>query len=410
MRSHGIPGPAAGICNVRPQPVILLTCWIGLLLGVIIVVSSTFSVLFGSITAEFGWGRSQLSFAYSLFSLTSTLAMPAIGRLVDRVGAPRVIVGCTLIFAATTLLLRFVTGLWQFYALFVALGIVSGGTSTLPYFKVLIRSFAKRRGLALGIANSGTAIGMFMFPLVAYRLNAAVGWRDTYATIGIAVAIITIPVVLFGLGEHAAGSPGAPSTLDDAERSSPHSLTLTEAMRTAKFWLVGVAFFIATTALVGYLIHVVPLLRDRGLSARTAAYAASVFGAAQLLGRLSAGFLLDKLRTAFVAAGLWMLAALSFLLLWGGITGYPLLACTALAGLAFGGEGDVLAYFVSRLFGAGSFGRIYSVLLMINLLGGVVGPYLFGAAFDATGNYTAILAGVAGATLIATTLILCVRE
>jgi MFS family permease len=410
MRSHGIPGPAAGICNVRPQPVVLLTCWIGLLLGVIIVVSSTFSVLFGSITAEFGWGRSQLSFAYSLFSLTSTLAMPAIGRLVDGVGAPRVIVGCTLIFAATTLLLRFVTGLWQFYALFVALGIVSGGTSTLPYFKVLIRSFANRRGLALGIANSGSAIGTFMFPLVAYRLNAALGWRDTYATIGIAVAIITIPVVLFGLGKRAAGSPGAPSTLGRAQRSSPHSLTLTEAMRTANFWLVGVAFFIATTALVGYLIHVVPLLRDRGLSARTAAYAASVFGAAQLLGRLSAGFLLDKLRTAFVAAGLWMLAALSFLLLWGGITGYPLLACTALAGLAFGGEGDVLAYFVSRLFGAGSFGRIYSVLLMINLLGGVVGPYLFGAAFDATGNYTAILAGVAGSTLIAATLILCVRE
>jgi cyanate permease len=103
-------------------------------------------------------------------------------------------------------------------------------------------------------------------------------------------------------------------------------------------------------------------------------------------------------------------AALSFLLLWAGITGFPLFVCTALAGLAFGGEGDVLAYFVSRLFGCDSFGRIYSVLLMINLLGGVVGPYIFGAAFDATGSYTTILAGTTAATLTAAALILCVRN
>jgi MFS family permease len=391
----------------RPPSIILLTSWIGLVLGVIIVMSSTFSVLFGPITTEFGWTRAQLSLAYSLFSLTSTLALPAIGRLVDRLGAQKVIVGCVLIFAATTVLLRFVTSLWQFCAFFVVLGVVSGGTSTLPYFKVLVRSFATRRGLALGIANSGTAVGTFMFPLVAYELNAALGWRDTYATIGIAVALITIPVVLFGLRERNAATISA--TVSDAELSETPSVTLSEAVRTARFWIVGIAFFTATTALVGYLIHLVPLLRDRGMPAQTAALAASTFGAAQLVGRLGAGLLLDKLATVAVAAGLWMLAALSFLLLWGGIAGYPLFACTALAGLAFGGEGDVLAYLVSRLFGADSFGRIYSVLLMINLLGAVVGPYVYGVAFDATGSYSLILAAAGGAMLLAIGLVLCVR-
>lgn len=394
----------------RPPSIILLTSWIGLVLGVIIVMSSTFSVLFGPITTEFGWTRAQVSLAYSLFSLTSTLALPAIGRLVDRVGAQKVIVGCVLIFAATTVLLRFITSLWQFCAFFVVLGVVSGGTSTLPYFKVLVRSFATRRGLALGVANSGTAVGTFMFPLVAYRLNAAFGWRDTYATMGIAVALITIPVVLLGLRERAAAFPQtAPAAVSRAELPDTQSLTLSEAVRTARFWIVGIAFFTATTALVGYLIHLVPLLRDRGMAAQTAALAASVFGAAQLVGRLAAGFLLDRLATAAVAAGLWILAALSFLLLWAGIAGYPLFACTAIAGLAFGGEGDVLAYLVSRLFGSDSFGRIYSVLLMINLLGAVVGPYMYGVAFDASGSYTMILAVAAGAMLIAVGLILCVR-
>ncbi len=431
----------------RYPPIVLLTSWIGLVLGVIIFTSSTFSVLFGPISSEFGWSRTQLSLAYSLFSLTSTLALPAIGRLVDRIGARQVVVGCTLVFVATMLLLRFVTSLWQFYALFVVAGVISGGTSTLPYFKVLIRVFAARRGLALGIANSGTAAGTLLFPLVAYRLNAAVGWRDTYALMGVGIAVVVIPVVMFGLREGRAwtdwrdaaatgdagvsregGTPSSSpspngraaatvnaSLISSAENSSsrdltPPSLTLKEAMLTARFWLVGVAFFIATTALVGYLIHLVPLLKDRGVPAATAALAASIFGGAQLFGRLGAGFLLDKLATPFVAAGLWLLASLAFFILWSGIAGYPLLVCTALAGLAFGGEGDVLAYLVGRLFGSDSFGRIYSVLLMINLLGAVVGPYLFGAAFDATGNYTIVLAGTAGATLLAAALILSLRR
>lgn len=385
--------------------IILLCAWLGLLVGVIIVVSSTFSVFFGSIAAEFGHGRAAPALAYSLFSLSSTLAMPAVGRWVDRAGAGRVIIGCSLVFAAVTALLRFITCLWQLYALFLIAGIVSGGTSTLPYFKVLVRTFAHRRGLALGIANSGTAVGTFLFPLLAYRLNAVIGWRDAYFLLGAGVLIVTVPVALLGMSTSIPEAEGTAARV----QSPAGDLTLAQASRTARFWIVGIAFFMATTALVGFLIHLVPLLRDRGLSAGAAAMGASAFGAAQLLGRVAAGSLLDRLPAGVVAAGLWLLAALSFSILWAGTAGAPLLLCTALVGLAFGGEGDVLAYFVGRLFGTGSFGRIYSVLLMIDLLGGVVGPYVFGRTFDLTGSYTVILAIMAVAMLAAVGLILCTR-
>ena len=390
--------------TLRNQAIILLTSWVGLVLGVLIVMSSTFSVLFAPITAEFGWDRSQLALAYSLFSLTSTLAMPAIGKLVDQIGTRKVVIGCVMIFAAITFLLRFVTSLWQFCALFFVLGIVAGGTSTLPYFKVLVRTFKDRRGLALGLANSGTASGTFIFPFIAYQLNESFGWRNTYLAMGLGVAILTTLVVHFGFRRHDAEASD-PSTPAETE-----GMMLSEAIRTPQFWIIGISFFIATTALVGYLIHVSPLLSDRGMPARSAALAASIFGGAQLFGRLAAGYLLDKLPSAFVAAGLWVLATLSFGVLWTGVTGYPLYICTAIAGLAFGGEGDVLAYFVSKLFGAKSFGRIYSVLLMINLLGGVVGPYLFGLAFDTSGSYTSVLGASAIAALAAAVLISSLRK
>jgi predicted MFS family arabinose efflux permease len=387
--------------------VLLATSWVGLVLGVIIVMSSTFGVLLGAISADFGWSRGQLALAYSLFSLTSTLAMPLIGRLVDRNGARRIVIGCVVSFAVLTSLLGLVTQLWQFYALFVLLGIISGGTSSLPYFKVLVRAFAERRGLALGLANSGTAIGNVLFPFVAFKLNEAFGWRATYLALGIGVAVITVVVMLAGLREREL-APAEQLAARTSAGAEP-SLTLSEAMSTPQFWLIGAAFFVATTALVGYFIHLVPLMKDRGLAPETAALAASTFGGAQFFGRLCTGFLLDRLPSVLVVTGLWLLAALSFVLLWAGVAGVTLFVCAALAGLAFGGEGDVLAYFASRLFGPDSFGRIYSVLLMINLLGGVAGPWLFGVAFDATGSYTTILGATALTTAFAVALILCVR-
>jgi MFS family permease len=483
----------------------LLISWLGLVLGVIIFMSSTFSLFLEPIGREFGWRRSQLSLAYSLFSLTSTLALPPIGRLVDRVGAKQVIIGCTLTFVLISWLLRSVTGLTEFYALFIAAGVISGGTSTLAYFKVLVRTFGRHRGLALGIANSGTAIGTMLFPLIAYRLNEALGWRNTYAVMGTAIAAIIVPTVALGLSKttdpdpRLTSGPGARTTAADSRatagpnirassaaraahgtntRTDPDAsatarpnipiaapdtridgttatagtntsavgtdariigpnirasgaaradldpraaaapdprtagpntsavgLTLPEALRTPHFWTIGLTFFAVTTGLVGYLIHLVPLLKDRGISPQTASVAASLFGSAQLLGRLGAGFALDHLGAAKVAAALWLLAALALAAVAAGVSGSALLLCTAGVGLAFGGEGDVLAFFVSRLFGQTSFGRIYSVLLMINLLGAVVGPYLFGVVFDAEGSYVPVLTATAATTALAAVLI-----
>lgn len=404
---------ATAAAPTRAQAILLVTSWVGLSLGVIIVMSSTFSVLFGPISSEFGWERAELALAYSLFSLTSTLAMPAIGRFVDSLGARPVIIVCATMFAITAFCLRFATQLWHFYALFIVLGLFSGGTSTLPYFKVLVAAFSGRRGTALGVANSGTAAGTFLFPLIAFQLNDALGWRDAYLVMGLGVGLVTAAVMLLGLRDRfiTVASQGTMQSLEPSAQVAPEAndMSLPQAARTPVFWLVGVSFFMATTALVGYLIHVVPLLTDRGMPAASAAVAASTFGAAQVLGRVCTGFLLDRFPSGRVMAALWSLAALSFALLWSGTTGFPLYLCTALLGLAFGGEGDVLAYVVGRLYGARSFGRIYSVLLMINLLGGVVGPYLFGAAFDAAGSYTVILGSAALCMVIAAVMVLNVR-
>lgn len=380
------------------------TAWLGLLLSVMVVIGSTFSVFFKNIINEIDWSRGQVSLAFSLFLLSTVVGLPFIGRLVDRIGSRRVIIPCVIVFGFTLFTFRlFHSNLQYFYLIFIIIGLIAGGTSTLPYFKVITRSFTRHRGLALGIANSGTGVGQFVLPYLAFLLIAGYGWRDAYAIIGLVVMLITVPLVYYGLNEkHRSQDPpeNATDSFDEA------GMELTEAIRSGNFWLIGIAFFLGATTLLGYLIHMVPLLTDRGLSAQTAAMAASAFGFSQLLGRLLAGVLLDRYFAPYVIALMWMVSIVIFLLLWTGVDGYILIICTALLGFAWGGEGDVLAYMVSRYFGLREFGSIYGLLLTMHMLGGVAGPWLMGSSFDALGSYTLILGGMAVIMSIATVIIL----
>jgi cyanate permease len=62
---------------------------------------------------------------------------------------------------------------------------------------------------------------------------------------------------------------------------------------------------------------------------------------------------------------------------------------------------DVMPYVVSRYFGLRAFGEIYGYIFAAFTLGGVAGPPLMGAGFDATGSYSLVLATFVVATLTA---------
>jgi MFS family permease len=154
----------------------------------------------------------------------------------------------------------------------------------------------------------------------------------------------------------------------------------------------------------GCLIHLVPLLTDRGISPQSAALAASLLGGALLLGRVGAGYLLDHFVASAVASTFFCGAAFGFVLLWSGMTGGLAFAAAFLVGLGMGAEGDIIAYLVSRYFGLLAFGEIYGYAFAAFTLGGVVGPLLMGLGFDSTGSYRLVLGIFVLASLAAAVL------
>jgi hypothetical protein len=57
-----------------------------------------------------------------------------------------------------------------------------------------------------------------------------------------------------------------------------------------------------------------------------------------------------------------------------------------------GAEADVLAFFLSRLFGLRAYNTIYGVFFTVSILGSALGIVGYGKLYDATQNYDLALA------------------
>ncbi|MBI3245322.1 MAG: MFS transporter [Deltaproteobacteria bacterium] len=387
---------------------IVLVAAIGLSVGYGPIVTFTFGVFFKPLSQEFGWNRAQVSLAFSLSLLVMSVGLPLVGRVVDRLGARKVIVPSVVLFGMGFMSFALLSSqLWLLYAIYIALGVVGGGTAPVPYSNVLSHWFDKQRGLALGVAMVGLGLGAFAMPTVAQGLIDVGGWRWAYVYIGAMVMLIAAPVVALFLTETpqmlGLVSDGMPPSTATAS-GKPTGLSSQEARQTGTFWVMVGAFFLMSVAIHGCLIHLVPLLTDRGVSPQGAALATSLLGGALLFGRVGAGYLLDCLAASTVAVGFFGGATVGFVLLWSGVSGDLAFLASFLVGLGMGAEGDIIAYLVSRYFGLRAFGEIYGYVFAAFTLGGVVGPLLMGVGFEATGSYRLVLGAFVCASLVAVAL------
>jgi nitrate/nitrite transporter NarK len=249
-------------------------------------------------------------------------------------------------------------------------------------------------------------------PLVAQALITSVGWRATYVCLGLLTVGITLPVVglfltetpqqmgLWPDGEARATASAAKKLEPEPEFSSR------EARRTATFWVLVSAAFLVSASFVGCLIHLVPLLTDRGVSAQSAALTTSVGAGGALLARAGTGYLLDRFFVAYVAVPFFCGSALGIVLLWSGVAGGLAFVAAVLVGLGQGAEFDILPYALSRYFGLRAFGEIYGYTFAAVTLGAAVGPLLMGVSFDATGSYSLALISFAVASFAAAGLMI----
>ena len=390
---------------------------IGMLFCYISSIGFTFGVFTNPIIEEFDWSLTEVSLAFSLSLIAMCVAMPVVGPLVDRYGAKTVIVPAILVLGLSLASLSFLPdSLLYFYGVYIVAGIAGGGSSTMPYSKVVSHWFDRQRGLALALAAMGAGLGSLIMPPFAQALINGLGWRNAYLVIGATVVVVTIPVVLLWLKERPEDlglTMDGKSTSEEREialgtastSAKAPGLTGPEALGTGVFWLLSAAYFLVSSSVMSALIHLAPLLTDRGFSPEMAALVVAVLGGASLIGGVSSGYLLDRFFAAVVVTGFFLSAAIGLLLLWGLEAGGLPFVAAVLIGLSMGATGEIIPYLTGRYFGLRAFGQIYGYGLISFTLGGVVGPPLMGMAFDATQSYSVGLLAFGIASLVAAAMV-----
>lgn len=177
---------------------VALTAALGLFLNTATIVVFSFGFFAKAIGQEFHGGRAKISLAFTIHSLTAALFIPRAGRLVDRYGPRKVLLpfkaGFGFILISSRLLSE---AIWQLYAFYFALGVVSGGAGAMPYTNVVSHWFDRHRGLAISVMMLGMGVGAIVIPSVSQRLVATLGWRLAYTIFGFAVLLIPVPTRKF---------------------------------------------------------------------------------------------------------------------------------------------------------------------------------------------------------------------
>jgi MFS family permease len=384
---------------------------VGIALHIGPIVVGTFGVFLKPLNQEFGWSRGQISFAFSLFAIAGAVSAPVVGRLVDYAGARRVVLPATSLYGLGVLALALLSGhIWLLYTIYLYIGVVGSGTTPIPYAKVITRWFDRRRGLALGLTVAASSLSLAAMPSLAQALIVALGWRHAYVIIALMV-LGAIPVIALLLREspQTMGLEPDGATTGQTSDARPYDgdedVAFSQAWRSNTFWLIAGPFFLMSLSFHGCIVHLVPLLTDRGVSPRDAATAASLVGAGGLVARLGSGLLLDLFFAPSVAVSLFSSSTIGLILLWSGAPGFVPFAAGFLVGIGQGAELDIIPYMVSRYFGSAAFAHIYGYLFASFLLGAVLGPPLMGFGFDTIGSYRPIIGILAFSTLLAVGLI-----
>ena len=364
-----------------------------------------YSVLLVALLHEYGWSRSVLAGAFSVFTLVHGAVNPLVGAMCDRLRPLGLMAAGGLALGLALWADSYIANPWQLYlgfGVFTAIAVAAAGW--VPALIQVRRDFPDKLGLALGIVSSGVGVGMLLVVPLTQLLIDAYGWRTAFRALGVICVLWIVPSSLFLLRRSPTRRFAPPPAAPPRTSRSPSATTLALAMRGAPFWLMLAAFFFGNVCSQTLHVHQVAYLVDQGVTTMIAASVVGVVGAASIVAKIGGGWLSDRVEREFVyLAGIVIMvgAVAALAALAGTPARWAIYGYAVLLGLGYSVTASLIPAMVSDRFGGPHFGAIVGVGLMGSALGSAVGPWLAGYLFDHTGSYMPAFAIAAGCGLAA---------
>jgi MFS family permease len=338
--------------------------------------------------AEFGVDRSAASLPYTLMMFGLAFGTIALGRMADRSGfaLPLAIAGS--IQALGFVVAGYAPSLGVFSLGHVLIGI-GAGTGFGPLMADISHWFVKRRGFAVVVVASGNYVAGVIWPLLMSAATPLIGWRATYAGIGLIIAATVSPLAFLMRRRPSA------AVIAEAERATRAARAEVGVSPRLLLSLLVLAGFSCCVAMSMPQVHIVAYCGDLGYGVARGAEMLSLMLFLGIVSRIGSGVVSDAIGgSATLLIGSFMQGvALVLYLYFVGLT--SLFVVSGIFGLFQGGIVPMYAVICRELLPPREAGAKIGLVVSATIFGMAFGGYVSGLIFDLTGSYrVAFLNGV----------------
>ena len=332
---------------------------------------------------ELGTGRGNSSLIYGSFMIGFALGGVFMGRLADRMGIMIPALIGSLALPAGFYLAAHASSILEICLAFSLLcGFLGSSFSMAPLIADISHWFNRRRGLAVGIAFSGSYVAGAIWPPILQRMFDAQGWRESFVDLALLTLILMalLSLLLYPRSPINEQLPTASSANSNLTNSAISAGTLQS--------LIYLAGFGCCVAMAMPQVHIVPYVMDLGHPAIRGAEMLGLMLGFGVISRVGSGWLSDRiggLATLVLGSALQVAVLIAFL------TGNSLVFLYGISiafGLSQGGIVPSYTIILRAFFPPKQAGWRISTSFLFTVAGMAFGGWIAGLLYDLTGSYT----------------------
>ncbi len=332
---------------------------------------------------ELDTGRGNSSLIYGTFMIGFALGGVFMGRLADRMGIMIPALIGSLALPAGFYLAAHASSILEICLAFSLLcGFLGSSFSMAPLIADISHWFSQRRGLAVGIAFSGSYVAGAIWPPILQRMFDAQGWRESFVDLALLTLILMalLSLLLYPRSPINEQLPTASSANSNLTNSAISAGTLQS--------LIYLAGFGCCVAMAMPQVHIVPYVMDLGHPAIRGAEMLGLMLGFGVISRVGSGWLSDRiggLATLVLGSALQVAVLIAFL------TGNSLVFLYGISiafGLSQGGIVPSYTIILRAFFPPKQAGWRISTSFLFTVAGMAFGGWIAGLLYDLTGSYS----------------------
>lgn len=377
------------------------------------------SAFINSYIEEFGYSRTLISTIYSVATIISGSLLVFVGKAVDRFGQRTMLMVVGSMLAVACFFNSFIVNLPMIFIGFFMLRYFGQGSLTLIPGSLVPQWFDKHKALALSLLTMGTIFGNLIAPRLNVFMIGSMGWQGAWRIWSLSLIILFLPIVYIFVVNKPEDIKLLPDNTpvksdqdieDEMAEVERTSFTLSGALRTKEFWLVGVISMIAPMISTGMMFHFYSIMSEKGFADEQAAIVIGFVALPGFIMPIIAGIIIDRYRSRLILS-----FTLSMIVL-------DLIFFTFVDSLVMAGAFMLIYGFFTNIYGVTLnviwvkyFGRLHlgairGAATVFVVIGSAFGTVPFGLSYDLTGSYVRAFQLMALLTLLSVFFSLFIRK